>query len=265
EFGSNWQRFAKELDEPRVEGAKRSMAASLGVESLRGLSFLDVGGGSGLHSLAARLLGARVHTFDYDPASVECARALRDRYRPDDADWTIEQGSALDPDYLARLGTFDVVYSWGVLHHTGEMWKALDLVAERVKPGGRLFLALYNDQGRWSRWWTLVKKTYVQSPPLGKKAIAATAIGYFETRSAFGRLLRGESPLPFQAWEKRKADRGMSIWTDIVDWVGGYPFEVSKPEEIFDFYKARGYRLEHLKTCGAGFGCNEFVFVKEPA
>ncbi|MCC6874320.1 MAG: class I SAM-dependent methyltransferase [Sandaracinaceae bacterium] len=263
EFGANWKKFARAVDDERVQEARRALAASLRVDSLAGKSFLDVGGGSGIHSLAARLLGARVHTFDYDPSSVECARTLRDRFAPGDADWTIEQGSALDASYLAKLGHFDIVYSWGVLHHTGDMWRALELVEERVKPGGLLFLALYNDQGRVSRLWTRVKKAYVGSPRPGKMAITIAAGLYFESRSALGRVLRLENPLPFAQWEKKKRDRGMSVWTDLVDWVGGYPFEVSKPEEIFELFRTKGYRLEHLRTCGGGLGCNEYVFRNE--
>ena len=54
----------------------------------------------------------------------------------------------------------------------------------------------------------------------------------------------------------------MSFWQDLIDWVGGYPFEVSTPEQIFDFYRARGFTLPRLHTCGGSLGCNEFVFRK---
>src|SRR5690606_32453090 len=132
----------------------------LGVESLAGQRFLDVGSGSGLLSLAAQRLGANVHSFDYDPQSVACTREMKRRFAPDADDWTIEEGSALDAEYLAGLPPADVVYSWGVLHHTGEMWRAIDLVSQRVAPGGRFWLAIYNDQGRTSADWIRVKRCY---------------------------------------------------------------------------------------------------------
>src|SRR5438105_15936615 len=119
EFGKNWSRFLDVLDDERIREAEESLKKMLEVESLAGKSFLDIGSGSGLFSLAARRLGARVHSFDYDPQSVPCAAELKRRYFTDDAAWTIEEGSALDEQYVRALGTFDVVYSWGVLHQTG--------------------------------------------------------------------------------------------------------------------------------------------------
>src|SRR5216684_1208054 len=147
-FGRNWQRFLRVLNDDRIGEAEKSLQAMLQVDDLRGKSFLDVGSGSGLFSLAAMRLGAaRVHSFDYDPRSVACAQELKRRYFHEAGNWTIEQGSVLDQAYVTRLGEFDVVYSWGVLHHTGNMWQALENVVAPVASKGRLFIALYNDQG----------------------------------------------------------------------------------------------------------------------
>src|SRR5438093_4320793 len=121
EFGRNWARFLSALDDRKIEAATHSLEKTLGVESLDGKRFLDIGSGSGLFSLAARRLGARVRSFDYDPRSVACAMELRRRYFATDRDWEIGEGSALDAEFLGSLGKFDVVYSWGVLHHTGAM------------------------------------------------------------------------------------------------------------------------------------------------
>ncbi|RMH79171.1 MAG: class I SAM-dependent methyltransferase [Calditrichaeota bacterium] len=159
-FGKNWSRFLATLDNERIEKAEESLREMLGVEDLAGRTFIDVGSGSGLFSLAARRLGAQVHSFDYDPDSVGCTAELKRRYFPDDDAWTVEQGSVLDREYLQGLGQFDVVYSWGVLHHTGDMWSALENVKGLVKPGGELFIAIYNDQGYKSMRWTWIKKNY---------------------------------------------------------------------------------------------------------
>jgi SAM-dependent methyltransferase len=251
-FGSNWARFLRLLDDTRIAEAEASLKAMLGVQTLAGKSFLDIGSGSGLFSLAARRLGARVHSLDFDPQSVACTLELRKRYFAQDAlangHWQVEQGSALDPAYLQGLGLFDVVYSWGVLHHTGQMWKGLDLAYQRVAPGGTLFVALYNHQPFASRYWTFVKKTYNRLPMSRPFWIALHTLYPLLPSMAI------------KAIQQRKNPRGMNLWYDLLDWLGGYPFEVATPGEVFSFYRDKGFVLTQLKTVGGRLGCNEFVF-----
>jgi 2-polyprenyl-6-hydroxyphenyl methylase/3-demethylubiquinone-9 3-methyltransferase len=255
-FGENWSRFLAVLDEERVSRAEGSLREMLGVDSLVGQTFLDVGSGSGLFSLAARRLGATVVSFDYDPMSVACALELRRRYFDGDSHWTIHEGSVLDRPFLERLGRFDIVYSWGVLHHTGRMWDALANVAPLVADGGQLFIALYNDQGLQSRIWRGIKKAYVSLPSFLRWLIVIPS--YVPLRGPM--LLKGLSKLrPFGVFRDYKGLRGMSHHRDLIDWVGGFPFEVCKPEEILDFYRPLGFELVRLKTCGGRLGCNEFV------
>ena len=254
-FGENWRGFLASVDEKRIESAEESLRGMLEID-LAGKSFLDAGCGSGLFSLAARRLGARVRSFDFDAESVACAAELRRRFKPDDADWVVEAGSVLDETYLRSLGTFDVVYSWGVLHHTGRMWDALGHAGDRVAPGGRLYISIYNDQGWPSRWWRATKKAYNRLPPALRFMVLGPAALRLWGPSMVKDVVRGR---PFATW-RGYTTRGMSPWTDVVDWVGGFPFEVAKPEQVFDFYKRRGFTLMRMRTCAGGIGCNEFVF-----
>jgi 2-polyprenyl-3-methyl-5-hydroxy-6-metoxy-1,4-benzoquinol methylase len=262
-FGENWRRFAGVVDDERVAEAERSLREMLGVESLAGCRFLDVGSGSGLFSLAARRLGAeRVHSFDADRVSVATTAELRRRRNSDDPAWTIEQGDILDTEFVTGLGRWDVVYAWGVLHHTGAMWRALEHTASTVDDGGTLFVSIYNDQGVRSALWRRVKRTYNRLPSFLRPLFTALVMGPRELGSFGKHVLRGKPLAYLRSWTHYARERGMSRWHDAIDWIGGYPFEVAKPEEVFDFLRQRGFRLERLVTCGGRLGCNQFVLTR---
>lgn len=251
-FGKNWANFLGHLNDDRIRGACDQMQAAIG--DLNGKSFLDVGCGSGIHSLAALRLGAhKIVSFDFDPDSVRCAQELKLRYGAA-YNWQVEQGSALDETYLRSLGQFDVVYSWGVLHHTGDMWRALDLIALPARD--KLMVSIYNDQGFLSSIWRNLKSTYVRHP-VTRPAVILAALVYM-----WGPKLLLQPQRMVRDWRGYYRKRGMSAWHDVIDWAGGYPYEYATPDEVFSFFHERGFHLTRLKTCRGRLCCNEFVFTR---
>jgi SAM-dependent methyltransferase len=265
EFGKNWRRFLGTLTDERIAIAERSLVEYLQQSRLDGLRFLDIGSGSGLFSLAARRLGASVTSFDYDPQSVACTAELRRRYFPDDSDWTVMRGSVLDRDFLAHLEPADIVYSWGVLHHTGTMAVAFANIEPLVPIGGRLFIAIYNDLGVVTdRWWQ-IKRRYNALPGPLRLPYSLGIIGACELNILAGHLRQRDLQGYRRTWSdyQHSSVRGMSRWHDWIDWIGGFPYERATVEAIVDTFAANGFRLLKLVDRRSGYGCNEFVFRRE--
>lgn len=250
QFGNNWLNYLAVVNESHISEATARLSELLG--DLSGKTFLDVGCGSGIHSLAAVRLGAsRVYSFDYDPQSVECAREMKRRFAPH-SDWIIGQGSALDESYMRSLGQFDIVYSWGVLHHTGEMWRALELVT--IPAAQQLAVCLYADQGIISRVWRSLKRLYVRHPATRPAIIALSFLTIWGPKI----LLLPHRAVP--DWKNWRRKRGMSPWHDVIDWAGGYPYECAAKEDTIQFFSDRGFSLAKVKPFGRIIRMYEYVF-----
>lgn len=262
-FGANWKDYSRLIDDARVAQATADLRRLVG-DSLVGRTFLDIGSGSGLHSAAALALGASVTAVDLDPDSVGTTAAVLTRLAPGGA-WTAQRRSVFElPAVWSRR--FDVVYSWGVLHHTGDMWRAIGEAADAVAPGGRLALALYRET-RLCGAWRVEKRWYTNATPAAQARARRVYI------RAFRLLQRLQGGDPDRYIREYAASRGMDFEHDVHDWMGGYPYESTGPAALRQFLGARGFAEERafLATDGRvtsgvlGSGCDEFLFRRTAA
>lgn len=259
-FGKNWQNFLESLNDEKIENAKKSLIEFLdGDNNVKGKTFVDIGCGSGLFSYAAYKLGAaRVVSVDVDEFSVACATHLKEK-EGNPENWEIKKGSALDENFINSLGKFDVVYSWGVLHHTGDMYRAFDNVVNLMNPGGIFYTAIYgrttNKLAGTPEFWLWVKKKYNNSGIVGKKFMNYLYVIYFFV----GTLACRKNPIAIIRGYK---ERGMNWYNDVIDWMGGYPYEFAYPHEIINYFSKKGLYCKKLND-RLGLACNEFLLVKK--
>jgi SAM-dependent methyltransferase len=256
EFGKNWIRFAKRsANAERINIARQHLLTFCNRRDLKGMDFLDVGCGSGIHSLAACQAGARrIHSFDYDADSVQATTIMR-QSADGPINWTIERGDVLDERYIGALGKWNFVYSWGVLHHTGDVWRALDNASKTVADAGTLYIALYSeDVQRDPQFWLDVKQRYNRASPAERRRMEWWYVWHF----VMGRNLMSFPNLVWRITHHRLT-RGMSFFTDIRDWLGGWPMEFTRDANVIEFLGDRGFSLANIKT---GEACTEFLFCK---
>ena len=249
-FGENWLKYVDEIDSDRIDEAKKSLGDVFAGNALAGQTFLDIGCGSGLFSLAAYRLGATVISLDIDPNSIACVEELR-RREGSPATWSIRQGSILAGP-PADLGLAGRVYSWGVLHHTGAMWKAIDAATGFVAPGGLLALALYN-RPRPLALHMVLKRTYNRLPRVARPGMVWTYASAFSVAV----LLSRRDPVRYVR-EYPNRNRGMSFLRDVEDWLGGLPFEFTDEPEVRAYADERGWTVERVFTSRPG-GNNEYL------
>ncbi|MDW8464060.1 MAG: methyltransferase domain-containing protein [Geminocystis sp.] len=283
-FGRNWKNYVKHVvTEKTLEEAKESLFKYVPQdiskdEFYRNKVFIDFGCGSGTFSLGALLTGCKkVISFDIQNESLEVTEMLKDKFKyllnklDHEYSWEIFRGDILDDGLAETLSAFgDIVYSWGVLHHTGSMYKAIENACKLVKPGGFLIIAIYNHAPS-SESWLKIKRFFNSHPPL--QPFLALLYGVFVC-SAY--IIRRKT---FNLYK----DMGMHVFYDAIDWIGGYPYEYACYEEIQKFVENLGFTLVKSPTklpCGkdsaetnpvkrffqiiraANTGCNEFVLKK---
>lgn len=249
-FGQNWKDYAlNALDDQKLQQAKSALASLLQSGDLRGQVFIDIGCGSGLHSVSAVLLHAdAVYALDIDPDCIAVTQETVQRFLPNGQNIHVQQASVLDNDAIRDLPQADIVYSWGVLHHTGQMYRAIEAASKLVKPGGLFVIAIYNKHIT-SPIWRRIKWFYNRAPKFVRRVMYH--MFYLVIYTAKFAATR-QNPL--------KKERGMDFGYDVVDWIGGYPYEYASIDEITSFVTKLGFTTERVIPAQVGTGCNEFVF-----
>jgi len=249
-FGKNWQNFLGGLNDQRIAGARADLVKWLGTDKLSGASVLDIGCGSGVHSFCLHEMNpARLVSFDYDQHSVAATQSLH-AAAGSPASWTVQQGSVLDEPFIRSLGQFDLVYSWGVLHHTGQMWQAIANAATCVMPGGYLFIAIYAKGLLYPEHLALKQKYHAESVSGKRKMEFDWILTQYN-----GLARRGLNPA---SWWDQGLERGMDPYVDLVDWLGGLPYEVATLPELSEFLSALGIEILRQQAEPEG-GCHVLI------
>lgn len=257
DFGENWSEFsAHALTPERVAQARQDFAVLLGDIPLAGRTFLDIGFGQGLSLLTAASLGGRAHGCDINPKCAQVLARNQKHFPGMTALPSVTVGSILEDAVTQELRAvtanrgFDIVHSWGVLHHTGDMDRAIRHAASLVAPGGYLVIALYNRH--WSSGaWRAIKWSYVHSPRWLQRVLVGL---FYPIIYAAKWLVTRRDP--------KRQERGMDFFYNVVDWVGGYPYEYASIDEVIAMVAAHGFALRRAIPAVVPTGCNEFVFTK---
>jgi len=260
DFGGNWMAFSEHaLTAAGVEQAKKDFIELLGGIQLASQPFLDIGFGQGLTLLTATLMGAKTVGCDLNPICAEVLQGNQRRYFPELSNRSIPiiVGSILDEGVLELLRTkspdpatrgYSVVHAWGVLHHTGEMERAIRNAASLVAPHGYFIIAIY--ARHWtSPVWRIIKKFYNRSPAAIQRLLIGCLYPVIYVAKWFATR---RSPL--------KQARGMDFYYDVLDWIGGYPYEYATAGEIKTLVESFGFTLERSIPATVPTGCNQFVF-----
>lgn len=292
-FGQNWLDFVNHsLDDRKMEIAKNSLLKYMSENEYKGKTFIDVGCGSGIFSVSALRMGCKeVNSFDYDALSIQATETMKKKFSaliPQGVRWDIFKGSILDDDLVARMKEKgDIVYSWGVLHHTGDMHTAIKNATDLVKPDGHLIIAIYN-KAPYSDLWLRLKRRYNNSSRAAKLLYVLVTLSWIHLERFLHSVkaaVTGEERPDFKGNDDY---RGMSLFYNMIDWLGGYPYEFASFEEIKNFVEGRGFKLVDapvkwpspskeeykmsIRFLGRFFysylsnytGINEFVFRRNP-
>ncbi|HEX2957324.1 MAG TPA: class I SAM-dependent methyltransferase [Chitinispirillaceae bacterium] len=258
DFGKNWASFSRSaLSTIRIETARNDFNNLFSGIPLKGKTFLDIGFGQGLSLLFANEAGAVTVGNDINPSCYDAINESARFFNLSSITFPLILGSILENTTieniqraLERKMLFDIVHSWGVLHHTGGMYDALSKAMNLVARGGYFVIAIYNYHYT-SLLWRFIKLIYCKSHPCLKKLMITV---FYPLIAAAKFAVTGKNPF--------KKDRGMNFYYDVIDWIGGYPYEYASKQKIINYCEEYGFTCIRCVDADVPTGCNQFVFYK---
>jgi 2-polyprenyl-6-hydroxyphenyl methylase/3-demethylubiquinone-9 3-methyltransferase len=260
-FGKNWLEYSQSINSIHVDHVTSDLSRLLNLKDLTQKSVLDIGCGSGVHDVGFYQLGCRNLTaIDYDQDCITATNQTLEKFCPGSG-YKILQGDILSSK-TQSLGKFDIVYSWGVLHHTGNLLEAICKASTLVAREGHLAIALYR-KTLMCGFWKAEKRLYSRLPRIFQRFLELIYISFFSIALLFTQKTSITNYI-----ESYSSKRGMNFFADVKDWLGGYPYESISPHELRKLMSSLGFRqvysLEGNSRIGIfGSGCDEFLFQKK--
>jgi SAM-dependent methyltransferase len=164
-------------------------------EELPGRTLLDAGCGNGELTRAVAEYGLEVVAMDFSRSVDGARRRLFEQGYPVSHRVHYLQGDVLVPPFLP--GSFDLVHSSGVLHHTPSTERAFRSVARLPRPGGKLYVQLYRRRENWVHYTNVALRAVTTRLPM--RLLYALCYAATPLHAALSRLvhrLRREPPPP---------------------------------------------------------------------
>jgi SAM-dependent methyltransferase len=244
-FGFQWHRYARTwMDDENRRDAEVTFRKQTGFtpEELSGKLVLDVGCGMGRFAEVATRWGAHVVGIDLSAAAEAAARNLSDR-----------EFVPLQADVFAlpfAPGTFDCIYSVGVLHHTPDCEKAFKGLPRYLKPGGHIAIWVYSGYNKWYRFTDIYRKVThrLSAQTLHKFLRVAVPILYSVDRGLrmlplVGRQLAGAVHHVF--WVSRQTDPERRVLATF-DWYSPKYQSKHTYEQVFRWFESCGLEELHV-------------------
>ncbi len=231
-YKDHWTKYPLEL-----QGALKHIQ-ELFPEGVKCKRVLDGGSGSGMISVAFAVMGADVTGVDVTPKCVENGCKNADLFG---VQCRFLKRNLLSLDLCGE--TFDIIYNWGVLHHTQDARKSFTNLAKHLKPGGEMIVAVYL-KTVLSGFWNFLRIFYQESPQVFKTLFLNTGSIFLNGVDYFNNLFFNK---------ERYMMRGTNNKEILNDWFG-VPYRTFHTyEEVFEWFRENGLEYQLVNSATGRF------------